>query len=190
MSRKGNLPRRLLGGPHFRVVWGTRASTTVDSMRKSLSSIVSPDILASLIVVKSFRQNKNATQNSPRSSKWWFTVSSTSAANLASLDSAWALLPGALTSWKLQQSLSTSAPVSTGTVTPSKLPQIGAPDTPYHLPVSSPRDITCPNIHDPEPDTSLAPNMAPPLSPTHVTPGNDVSPSTINRLTTSGPNEA
>ncbi len=178
MSRKGNLPRRLLGGPHFRVVWGTRASTTVDSMQKSLSSIASPDILASLIVVKSFRQNKNAAQNRPRSSKWWFTLSSTSAANLSSLDSAWASLPGALTSSKLQQSLSTSAPVSTGTVTPSKLPQIGssdlssAPDTPYHLPVSSRRDITCPNIHDPEPDTSLAPKMAPPLSPTHVTPGN------------------
>ncbi len=37
---------------------------------------------------------------------------------------------------------------------------------------------------------SLAPKMAQPLPPTHVTPGNDVSPSTINRLTTTGPNEA
>ena len=81
---------------NFRIIWGTRFSTSESEVHEFLSSLVPSEDPQSIRVKKSVRK-------SSLRSKWWFTVLST-ADILNTLDESWSLVEGNL-AWKLQSSL-------------------------------------------------------------------------------------
>ena len=82
----------------YRIVWGTRRSCSAETVRSTISSLVSDSIPASpqFIVKKSLRPINSK-------SKWWFTIIS-SVEILQTLDTKWHLIQEK-TNWVLQRSL-------------------------------------------------------------------------------------
>ena len=87
----------------FRIIWRTRASTSVKLVQASIVSVV-PSLQvdsASLLlsVTKSFRRSPSSEQKA----KWWFTLSAPDD-TLEAIDACWKEIPSQL-GWKLQKAL-------------------------------------------------------------------------------------
>ena len=124
----------------YRIVWGTRRSCSAETVRSTISSLVSASIPASpqFIVKKSLRPINSK-------SKWWFTIIS-SVEILQTLDTKWHLIQEK-TNWVLQRSLRPPRPA---------VPSVPQPSTP----------LVCPNplpIGDPSQNSSS-------LSTLHIEP--------------------
>ena len=102
----------------YRIVWGTRRSCSAETVRSTISSLVSDSIPASpqFIVKKSLRPINSK-------SKWWFTIIS-SVEILQTLDTKWHLIQEK-TNWVLQRSLRPPRPA---------VPSVPQPSTPMVCP--------------------------------------------------------
>ena len=84
----------------FRVIWGTRFSTTVESVKSVLSHIVPLDSEL-LQVIKSVRRKEGRT-------RWWFTIMAPPD-TLSTIEASWSTCTQS--NWKLQGSLRPPVPV-------------------------------------------------------------------------------